>query len=179
MHARDHAAVTPPRQDEAERRHIAAALRERVYVSFTALAVTIATASHAHELTAGAAALTIGIAIGGIVLAAFVAELLAHLAVHQEPPARADLGRMVTATLGAATVVLVPLAALGLAGLDVWSVETALRVVAWLLIAWLAVVGWLGVRRMRVRLLVRVLLLAVLVLLGCAVIAVELLAHSL
>ena len=69
-------------------------LKERIYITFTSLAVVLALASHADELQAGEAARTLLIAVIGTLLAVFVADLVAYITVHAVLPDRAELAHM-------------------------------------------------------------------------------------
>ena len=75
-------------------------LKERIYVTFTSLAVVMALSSHADELTPGSAAVTLLIAVVGTLLAVFVADLVAHIAVHTALPDRAELAHMISVSTG-------------------------------------------------------------------------------
>jgi hypothetical protein len=153
-------------------------LKERIYITFTALAVVLALQSHAHELTAGTAATTLLIAVAGTLLAVFVADFISHTVVHAAVPNRAELGQMLRVIAGAAIVVVIPLVLFGLAALEVMTVETAVRVSSFVLVATLGVVGYLAVRRVKLAFWLKVVLLCVEALLGLAVVALELLAHG-
>ena len=71
-------------------------LKERIYITFTSLAVVMALSAHADELTPGGAAVTLLIAVVGTLLAVFVADLVAYIAVHATVPDRAELGHMIS-----------------------------------------------------------------------------------
>ena len=163
---------------EAERAVRAEQLKERVYVTFTSLAVVLALRSHAGETTAGEAATTLAIAVVGTLLAVFVADFVSHIAVHEAMPTRAEMGHMVAISASALGVLVVPLLLLLLAGLGVWSVATALLAVSVALIASLVAVGFLAVRRVRLPIGQRLVVLLAEAVLGAAVIALELLAHG-
>jgi hypothetical protein len=103
------------------------ALKERVYVTFTALAVVLAMQTHAEGLTAGEAAKTIAITVIGTLLAVFVADLVAHLAVHTVLPTRPELRRMMRVSFGAFAVAVLPLLFIGFAALGSWQIGAALQ----------------------------------------------------
>ncbi len=70
-------------------------LKERIYITFTSLAVVLALSSHVDEVTARGAAVTLMIAVVGTLLAVFVADLVAYIAIHTtvvmlELPAQGD-----------------------------------------------------------------------------------------
>ena len=160
------------KEDFAER------LRERVYVTFAALAVILTLLAHAHGLTAGTAAGSLTITAVGTVAAAWLAELIAHLAAHGGFPDRTSLRAMTRTSGGALLALVVPLLALAAAGLGWWEVTTALRVGVGALIATLVLITWLGVRRTKLPWPARILALGGLAVLAVGVVALKLLAHA-
>jgi hypothetical protein len=153
-------------------------LKERVYVTFTSLAVVLALRAHANETSAGEAATTLAIAVVGTLLAVLVAAFVSHIAVHEVMPDRTELRHMIGVSTGAAAVLILPLVFLGLAGLGFWSVSTALLVSSIALIASLVAVGFLAVRRVRLPIGQRLIVLLAEAALGVVVIGLELLAHG-
>ena len=152
-------------------------LRERVYVTFTALAVVLTLGSHPHDVGPGEAMASIAITTIGTVLAAFTAELVAHVAVHGQWPARPLLRAMERVSLGAASVIALPLLCLVLAATGHWEVATSLSVASGTLLVALAAIGWLAVRRTAMPWWQKGAALTVLVALGAAVVALKTLAH--
>lgn len=153
-------------------------LKERIYITFTSLAVVLALGSHAAELTAGEAIRTLLIAVVGTLLAVFVADLVAHIAVHATMPDRAELRHMISVSTRALGVIALPLVFLGLAAIGRWEVATALRASTIALIASLVLIGYLAVRRVRLPLHQRLVVLFAEFTLGVAVVLLELLAHG-
>ncbi len=125
----------------------AVALKERVYVTFAALAVTLALRAHGDE--ASDALWTLVISVAGTVLAVFLAEFVAHIVVAEAFPSRVETVTMARVTLGASTVLAIPVVVLLLATADVISVEVALNTSAGLLVLSLVAIGFLAVRRLR------------------------------
>jgi len=123
-------------------------LKERVYVTFTALAVVIALRSHAEHLEAGDAALTLAVTILGVLLASFVAEIVAHVITHDAFPERGRLARAARTSYTAFGAVTVPLVLLGLAALDVVGVDVALKAGQTVLVVTLGVVVVSPLRRL-------------------------------
>jgi len=156
----------------------AARLKERIYVTFTALAVVLALRAHTEGLTPAAVATTLGITVAGTLLAVFVADLVSHIAVHAHLPTAAELRHMIAVVAGAATAILLPFVFVGIAALGYWSVESSLLASMIALLAALGVVGWLAVRRVRLPFWQKALVLGAEVALGAAVIGLELLAHG-
>lgn len=153
-------------------------LKERVYVTFTSLAVVLTMASHAEGLTAGRAATGLVIAVAGTLLAVLVADFVAHLAVHQTMPTPTERRHMIAVSAGALSVIGLPLIFLALAGGGVWPLSTALRASIAALVFSLVVIGYLAVRRVSMPVSQRLIVLGAEALLGMIVIALELLAHG-
>jgi hypothetical protein len=162
---------TEDREQRAEQ------LKERIYVSFTALAVVLALRSEADHLTAGAAAATLAIAVIGTLLAVLVAEIVAHVTVHAALPSGGELAHLLRVVVGALGVLVLPLLFLGVAALDGWTLDRALQASSIALVVTLVAVGYLAARRLRLPLVQRLVVLRAEFVLGLLVIALELLAH--
>ena len=158
---------------------LAERLKERIYITFTALAVVLAITSHAGDVEPGEAALTLLVTVGGAVLAVFAADIIAHIAVHRVMPTAAEARHMAAVSFGALAVLGLPMIFIAVAALDRWTVEAALRASTIALIVSLAAIGWLAVRRVRLAWYQRLVVLLLEVVLGVAVVGLELLAHSL
>ncbi len=163
-------------RDSPENR--AAKLKERIYISFTALAVVLALRSHSEHLELATAASTLAITVAGTLLAVFVADLLSHLAVHAVLPTRAELRHMVGVSVGALGAVVLPFAFLGASWAGWMEVPTALQAGAIALVVALVIIARVAVRRTRLPKWQRFLLLLGVAGLGFAVVALELLAHG-
>ncbi|MGW8564580.1 hypothetical protein [Isoptericola sp. NPDC055881] len=166
------------RRDELTPDQRAARLKERVYVTFAALAVVLALRGHVEGLTAGKAATTLVITVGGTLLAVLVAELVSHVVVHGALPTRAEGRHMVGVVASAGGVVVLPLVFLWCAGRGAWTVEGALTASTTALLVSLGVVGYVAVRRVAVPAWQKWLLLLAEVALGAAVVGLEVLAHG-
>ena len=158
------------------REHRAARLKERVYITFTALAVVLALRSHHAE--AAEAGATLAIAVAGTLLAVLVADIVSHIAVHAALPSRAELGAMLHVIRGALGALAVPFVLVGLAVAGVWPIERALRVTTIVLMVSLIVIGYLAVRRVRLPVRQKLIVLFAEFALGAAVVGLELLAHG-
>lgn len=156
----------------------AAILKERVYATFTGLAILLPLAGHAEELGAGTVAAALFIGVLGIALAGFLSDVIAHLSVHKNLPSRRELTLLIWVAIKAMGTVLVPLILLGLAGLDVMRVEAGVRASVWVLIVTLGVIGYFAVRRSGLPWWKQVLVLLAEVALGGIVVGLELLAHA-
>ncbi|WP_158370054.1 hypothetical protein [Cellulosimicrobium cellulans] len=164
-------APAPTPEERADR------LKERVYVTFAALAVVLTLRSHG-DVTAGVAATTLLITVGGTVLAVLLADMVSHIAVHAALPSPAEARHMVAVCTGALGVLALPMVFVGVAATGSWTVDGALRASTIALVASLGVVGWLAVRRISLPGWQKLLVLAAEVALGVAVVSLELLAHG-
>lgn len=164
-------APAPTPEERADR------LKERVYVTFAALAVVLTLRSHG-EVTAGVAATTLLITVGGTLLAVLLADVVSHIAVHAALPTAAEARHMVAVCTGALGVLVLPMLFVGLAASGTWTVDGALRASTIALVASLGVVGWLAVRRVALPGWQKLIVLVAEVALGVAVVALELLAHG-
>jgi len=167
----------PAEIDEAERSARAAHLKERIYLTFAALAVVITLSAHGH-VTAGEAAITLLVTVMGTLLAVFTADLISHLVVHERLFTAPELRHALTTSFGALGTVALPFVFLGVAGLDLWNAHTALRAAAIALLVSLIAAGWIAVRRMRLTWFQRLVALGAEAALGLAVIGLQVLAHG-
>jgi hypothetical protein len=151
-------------------------LKERIYVTFTALAVVLALASHGHP-TAVRALGTLVVAVIATLLAVFTAEMLARMTVNERLLSRAELQHIVGVSLGAVGAIALPVIFLLLSAFGVWPPESALRASALALVAALAVNGYVAVRQARLPRWQRAIAFLAEAVLGLAVIGLELLVH--
>lgn len=163
--------------DETERSARAAHLKERIYLTFAALAVVITLSTHGH-VSAGDAAKTLIVTVLGTLLAVFTADLVSHLVVHGRLFTRPELRHAVGSSFGALSTVALPFVFLGLAALDVWGPDAALRASAVALLVSLIVIGWIAVRRIPLTWFQRLIALGAEAALGLAVIGLQVLAHG-
>jgi hypothetical protein len=155
---------------------VAQALKERVYATFTGLAIVLVLRS--HESTPQAATFSLVIGVLGITVAGFAAEVIAHLAAHASLPDRRELSRMFRVASGAFASVGVPVVLLLLSWPDWITLTGALQAATWVYLATLALIGWAAVRRTDLSWWKQSLALGALVLLGGIVIVLQLLAHA-
>lgn len=167
----------PRRDEDLPPEERAAILKERIYITFTALAVVLAL--RAHAVSANEAALSLTVVVVGTVLAVFVADIVSHIAVHETLPVGGELRHMARVSIGALGALVLPGIFIGLAVAGVWEIEPALRAASIALVAGLAAIGWLAVRRARLPAWQRLIVLFGEVVLGLLVIGLELLAHNL
>ena len=164
--------------DVAEPERRAEQLKERIYVTFTSLAVVLALASHADAVSPRSAAGTLLITVIGTLLAVFVADVVAHIAIHACLPTRDEFRHMLRVSVGSISVIGLPLVFLGVAGAGSWDTARALRASTIALAASLIAIGYLAVRRVRLPLRQRLVVLFAEFGLGMVVVLVELLAHG-
>ncbi|CAN5156097.1 hypothetical protein BH09ACT12_BH09ACT12_13780 [soil metagenome] len=162
--------------DDVRLEGMAARLKERVYVTFTALATVLALSS--HEESGGEAASTLLIAVLGTVLAVFLADVVSHIVVHEMLPGRGAVREMAQVSFGALGAVALPFIFVGLALADVWSMDAALYAASVALVVALVAIGFLAIRRVRLSVWKRLVVLLAEFALGALVLGLELLAHG-
>lgn len=181
--------MTSPRRSRSERARsrleelsagdddFVAYFKERIYATFTGLAIVLVVSASAHpEPSHAVLALLLGVA--GIVAAGFVSDVVAHLAVHQHLPDRHEFAILGQIAGGGLSTLVVPGLLLVLSWLEVMPVVAALRASTVVYIATLAVVGWFAVRRSKLVWWKQLLVLVVLTGLGLAVVGIQILAKS-
>lgn len=171
------AAGLDPEDAAATRARQASALKERIYVAFTALAVIIALRSHDEHPTANTALGTLAITVVATVCAVYVADLLSHMIIHAHLPAPTEHRHMIAGTLGAGAVAIPPLVFLALSAAGVYDAASGLLAATLVTIATLTGVGLLAARRLSVPRAQRIAILAAESVLALAVVALELLSH--
>lgn len=153
------------------------ALKERIYAGFTGLAIVAALALGDHDESASSALVNLVAGIVGIVAAAFVAEVVAHLVNHRSLPSPRQLWTMVQVGIGAITSASIPVLVLFGATLGLYGLTPALYVS--IALYFLSLTGVLLVAAHRTRLGWRQQLVSAALLLGSGVlvIVVLVLAH--
>ncbi|MCI2959474.1 hypothetical protein MN032_17455 [Agromyces atrinae] len=104
----------------------ARALKERVYASFTGLAIVTVLALNAEHQSAVDAVVSLAAGIVGITLAGFVAEVIAFQVSHRTLPPRSEFLTMLRIAGGAIGSASLPFLALVSAWIGWISIETAL-----------------------------------------------------
>lgn len=161
----------------ADRRARADQLKERIYLTFAALAVVLALGGHSEE-DAGAALRTLAVTVFGTLLAVFVADVLSHLVVQERFMTAAEFRHALLSSFGALSAVTLPFVFLAIAAFGVWSTGAALRASAVALIVALVVIGLVAARSLQLQRWKRLILLGAEAALGLAVIGLQLLAHG-
>lgn len=157
---------------------MAQALKERVYASFTGLAIVLVQLGNVEHLAAQQATFALLVGIGGITAAGFVADIVAHLAVHAAFPEGRELRVMLRIAGEALASASVPLILLVLAWIGAFELEGALVASSIIYLVTLGLVGYIAVRRTRVEWWKQLIALGILVGLGLAVIGLQQLAHA-
>lgn len=152
-------------------------VREGVYVTFTALSVTLVLTSH-PETSAREALLVLLVASSGAVIAALVADVVSHLVVHDRFMTTSELRHALRASLGSLVTIVVPLTLLAAAGLGAWSVPAGLLASAVALLATLVAITALAIRRARVPWWQRALFLLTTAVAGLSVVLLQMSAHG-
>lgn len=169
--------MTTPDGDPAVRAQRASALKERIYVAFTALAVIIALRAHDLHPSASLALVTLGITVAATTCAVYLADLLSHMVIHARLPASLEHRHLIASTIGASTVAAPALASIALAWVGVYDTSTGLLIAMLTTVATLAAVGLLAVRRLSVPFPQRLAVLVGESVLALVVVALGLLAH--
>ncbi len=150
--------------------------KERVYATFTGLAIVLVLAGNDAEPAHALLALVFGVL--GITVAGFVSDVVTQLAVHRRLPHGRELRILVQIALGALGTAVTPVILLALAWFGAIPAAVALRTAIIVYIVTLAVIGWFAVRRSRLPWWQQLLALGLLVALGLAVVALQTLAHA-
>ena len=170
------AGMGKPEHDKSSPHERAAVLRERVYVTFTAIAVLIVL-RHEHVEVRDAAG-TLLIAVLGTITAGLLSEIISHGLVYQRRIEARDWRHMLSVAGAGLAVLVVPMAVLLLARVGAISLELSLRLGLLLLATSLAGFGFQAFRPIPVPPWRKVLGLAGLVAAAYGVVAIELLAHG-
>lgn len=152
-------------------------LKERVYLTFTTLAVVVAVYAH-HETDPGVAFRTVLVSAIGTLLAVFAADVIAHMVIHEALMTASELRHAAQTSFGALSAVLLPLLFLAAAKWGWWQTDTALVASAISLLLALVLIGFLAIRRLRVTWWQRLLALGMEAVIGLVVIGLQVLAKS-
>ena len=152
----------PPDATEEERRQAGDRLRERIYVTFTTLAILMATNAHGDALDSPGILWTL---------------VVSHMIAHSTLPSVREFRHMVAVSSRALGVLVVPLISIGLAVFDVIEDRTGLVIAIVALIASLAVIARIAVSRTGLSGWRQFAVLLAIVALGVLVVLLESLAH--
>ena len=151
-------------------------LKERIYVTFTLLAVSITLASHVPE-HALEAVFTIFVTVLGSVLAALTAELLSHMILHERWLDASELREVLWGSWGALASITPSLLMVASSMLGWVSLQDSLRYSAGLALLSLILIAYMAVRNLRLTVAQQVVAISAEAALGFVVIVLELLAH--
>lgn len=154
------------------------ALRERVYATFTGLAIVLVQSSSVDHISPARAIVTLAVGILAIAAAGFAAQLVAEVATTSRFPDREELRRMFRVSGSAIASAAVPILVLLLAVFGVIDLGLALGLASIVYVVILGLVGYIAVRRTRSPWWQQLVALGALVALGLAVIAIQQIAHG-
>jgi hypothetical protein len=175
-HAPDDAHL-PADATEDERREAGDRLRERIYVTFTALAILMALNAHGEHLDSPTVLWTLVISVVGVLLAGLASDLVSHMIVHNTLPTAREFRHMLAVASRALTVIVVPVLVLAAAWLGWMPARTAVVIAITALIASLAVIARIAVSRTGLAWWQQLIVLTGIVALGVLVVFLEQLAH--
>ncbi|QIG41202.1 hypothetical protein G5T42_09085 [Microbacterium sp. 4R-513] len=164
-------------REYAARRARADHLKERIYLSFAALAVLLAINAHGHT-EALDAFLTLLVTVLGTLLAVFVADVISFTVVHERAMNRPERQHAVFASFGTLGAITLPFVFLLLAVFGIMQTETAVRAGIIALVATLGIIGWVAVRNVPLKWWQRLIALGAEAALALGVVGLQLLAHS-
>lgn len=165
------------RRSEHATAETVAALKERVYASFTGVAVATTLWLAVDHVSARGAFTTLLTSIVAIAAAGFVAELIAHQVNHATLPDRAQVATMVRIAATAVGSASLPLVTLLFAWLEVIDLRLALQLSIAIYVLVIAVISLVAVMRVHQPWRQRLIGLAGLLLLVGGVVAVLAIAH--
>jgi hypothetical protein len=161
----------PANATEEERREAGDRLRERIYVTFTALAILMALNAHGEHLDSPTVLWTLVISVVGVLLAGLASDLVSHMIVHNTLPTAREFRHLLAVASRALTVIVVPVLVLAAAMLGWMQARTAV------VIASLAVIARIAVSRTGIAGWKQLIVLVGIVALGVLVVFLEQLAH--
>ncbi|WP_226531840.1 hypothetical protein [Microbacterium paraoxydans] len=166
-----------PRQD-ARSAVDGEALRERVYATFTGLAIVLVQSSSVDHISPVRAIVTLAVGILAIAAAGFAAQLVAEVATTSRFPDREEFRRMFRVSGSAIASAAVPVLVLVLAAFGIIDLGLALGLASVVYVLILGLVGYIAVRRTRAPWWQQLVALGALVALGVAVIVIQQIAHG-
>lgn len=151
--------------------------KEFVYASFTGFAIiTVVAIGGHHDPAQALVALVLGVV--GIIVAGFVADIVAHTAVHGVMPEAREFGLLAGVGVGGLLTAVVPVILLALAALGLMDLEDSLIASVIIYIVTFGGVGWLAIRGATLSWWKQLIALACLIAVGFAVVGIQALAHG-
>jgi hypothetical protein len=151
--------------------------KESVYASFTGFAIIVVVMVDGHS-DARQALVALVLGVLGIVVAGFVAEIVAHLAVHGAQHTGPEFVLVVWTAVGGLGTVITPALMLILAATDILPLGAALASAIVVYMATFCVIGWLAVNGALLAWWKQLLALGGLILVGFGVVGLQALAHA-
>ncbi|MGI9824587.1 hypothetical protein [Agromyces sp. Marseille-Q5079] len=156
----------------------AEALKERVYATFTGLAIVLVQVTNVDHLVAGRVAIELVVGILAITAAGLAADVISFLSVHARFPDGHEVRVMLRIAASALASAGVPVVVLVLAAIGLVELETALRIVSIVYVVTLGVIAYLGVRRTHAPWWKQFVALVALMAVGLSVVLIQLAAHG-
>ena len=165
-----------PAEHDGRRTERAHALKERIYASFTGLAILAAITANGHS-TAKDALLAVAVGVLGISAAGFLAEVVAHQVAHERMPSGGEVATMGRTALGAWASAFLPVVVLALSWAGAISLDWALWIAMAIYAATLVAVMFIAARQSGLRPFQRLVSAAMLLGMALVVVAVLQVAH--
>lgn len=166
------------RMPEGDERSIAQYLKERIYATITGLAIVLVISTNAEHHDARGALFSLVIGVLGITAAGYLADVIAHIAVHAKLPTAGEQRVLLRIALGGLSTVVTPVILLVLAWTGAMELDTSLQVSTIVYLVTLGLIGLGAVRRASLSWWAQLAVLAALVGFGALVVGVQVLAHS-
>ncbi|MFF2370475.1 hypothetical protein [Agromyces sp. NPDC058110] len=155
------------------------ALKERVYATFTGLAIVLVQLQSVDHLEdAGLVAAELAVGILAISAAGFAADVISFVSVHSRFPHAREVRIMLRIAASAIASAGVPVVLLLLAAFGVVELEPALRAGTVVYLVTLGLIAYFGVRRTKAPWWKQLVALAALMAVGLSVILIQLAAHG-
>lgn len=156
----------------------AESLKERVYATFTGLAIVLVQLTNVEHLTTPRVASELAVGILAITAAGLAADVISFLSVHARFPDGHEVRVMLRIAASALASAGIPVAVLALSALAILQLDTALRIVSIVYVVTLGLIAYLGVRRTRAAWWKQLIALASLMAVGLSVIFIQAAAHG-
>ncbi|MCS5736155.1 hypothetical protein [Herbiconiux daphne] len=153
-------------------------VRERIYVTFTGLAVLLAFGVHVDDTDPWTVAIALLIGVIGAVLAGFFADVIAELAVDGRLPSAKAMARYIGVSASGLATAVVPLGFLVAAGIGLLDLGIAIFVAITTMAFGLGVIAFAAVARARLPWWAKLAVFVGELVFAAVVIVVKLLAHG-
>ncbi|MEE3852004.1 hypothetical protein VZC37_16800 [Gordonia sp. LSe1-13] len=153
-------------------------LKERVYATFTGLAIVLTLYNGADHHSAAYAFEILSMGVLAVILAGFASDGIAHLSVHRHFPRGNEIRTLLRIAGHALETLVVPIGLIVAAWIGILELDTALLIAGFVYIGTLGLTGWLAVRNAEVTWWQKLAALITLVVIGLIVLSVQVFAHS-